>query len=134
MAVNSSPSHAAKENTMSRHSIAVSSLAIATLLAPLAAGAAEVFTPYLLVAGHQLVCSVVNVSEDKIAGSVQLITPPITPTNPFTLAPGEAAVVAGPFGIGGYCKITIVGPKKAVRANLCVVAPGQGCVATADAR
>jgi hypothetical protein len=113
---------------------------IALLLVPIGAGAApptELFTPFLNVAGNQLVCNVVNVSHEVITGSVTLITSaaaPITGTIPFVLLPGEAAVVAGPFGVDGYCKINVAAKADAVRANLCVAESGQGCVATADAR
>jgi hypothetical protein len=113
---------------------------IAILLVPVVSGAVPptaLFTPLLTVAGNQLVCNVVNASQDTIVGSLIMIGPtaaPITPTIPFNLAPGEAAVVAGPFGFDGYCKISFVGKEDAVRANLCVAKLGEGCIATADAR
>lgn len=113
---------------------------LAVLLVPVMAGAApptHLFTPLLNVAGNMLVCNVVNASTGTVAGSLIMIDgtmAAVTPHTSFNLAPGEAAVVAAPSGHDGYCRISFGGKAEDVRANLCVMELGRGCIATADAR
>lgn len=114
---------------------------LAVMLAPSLAGTAppsDLFTPILNVAGNMLVCNVVNASDNFVSGSLGMWSPdgvPVTATAiPFNLAPGHGAVVAANSGFDGYCRITVVGKTDSVRANLCVMKLGEGCIATADAR
>ena len=110
------------------------------LTVPVMAGAGpttQLHTPLLNVAGNMLVCNVVNAGGAAVIGSLIMIdatTTPVTPHTPFNLAPGQAAVVAAPSGHDGYCRITFGGKAEDVRANLCVMELGRGCIATADAR
>ena len=114
---------------------------LAVLVVPSLAGTApptDLFTPILNVAGNMLVCNVVNASDNVVAGTLGMWNSdgmPVTATHiPFNLAPGHGAVVAANSGFDGYCKITIAAKAEAVRANLCVMKLGEGCIATADAR
>ena len=107
-------------------------LALALAMSSSAVAAATVTTPALGAFGtNRLVCTVTNVSNEDVDGTVQVVgeTGTILANVPFTIEPGHVSGAGtGPGPAQGFCRVTGVSKSK-VRVALCVTDSVLNCLA-----